>query len=259
MSDAIAETGSAICGARDIRGAYVGEDVAAGYVDRRFKEPLGALLHQAQARLLLDAIARERPARILEIAPGPARLSTAVAEAFHGRLVLVDSSHAMLVEARRRLASIRRNQSCLLRGDAFALPARGPFDLAYSFRLVRHFDEDGRRRLYGQIAAVLRSGGVFVFDAVNRASADRVRAGAAPGQYPIYDALVEPDGLRRELDAAGFDLVSLAGVQKRYGALFTLQVLVAPRSRRLALAAMRALERCPGGQPLEWVVTCRKR
>ena len=248
-----------VAGGSRIRDAYSGDEVATQYVDRRFRDPIGEVLHAAQARFLLDVIRAERPARVLEIAPGPARLSVETAAAIEGRMVLVDSSEAMLNEGRRRLAHRTRRRWDFVRGDAFALPVHGPFDLVYSFRLVRHFQQEDRQRLYGQVASALDRGGLFAFDAVNRTVAERVRAQGSVEQYPIYDALLAPGQLQDELDRAGFDLVSLCGVQKRYAVLFTLQVLVAPRSRRLALAAMRALERCPGGQPLEWVVLCRKR
>lgn len=248
-----------VAGGSGIRDAYSDHEVAVQYVDRRFKDPIGEVLHAAQARFLLDVMRAARPKRVLEIAPGPARLSVEMAAVFDGRMVLVDSSAAMLNEGRRRLAHFTRRRWDFVRGDAFALPVHGPFDLVYSFRLVRHFQDEDRQRLYEQVASALDRGGLFVFDAVNRAVAERVRARGSAEQYPIYDALLAPAQLQEELDRAGFDLVSLRGVQKRYAILYKLQVLVAPRSRRLALAAMRGLERCPGGQPLEWVVLCRKR
>lgn len=250
---------AAIAGGSRIREAYSGDEVAAQYIDRRFKDPIGEVLHAVQTRRLLDVIRAERPARVLEIAPGPARLSVEVAAVFDGRMVLVDTSEAMLNEGRRRLTPLTRRRCDFIRGDAFALPVHGPFDLVYSFRLVRHFRQEDRQRLYEQVASALDRGGLFAFDAVNRSVAERVRAQGSVEQYPIYDALLAPAQLQEELDRAGFDLVSLCGVQKRYAILHKLQVLVAPRSRRLALAAMRGLERCPGGQPLEWVVVCRKR
>jgi len=40
--------------------------------------------------------------------------------------------------------------------------------------------------------------------------------------------------------------------------LSNIQCLVAPRSRSIARAVMEAIDRAPGGQPLEWIVTCRR-
>jgi hypothetical protein len=51
--------------------------------------------------------------------------------------------------------------------------------------------------------------------------------------------------------------VSLCGVQHHYPALMRIQTMVAPRSRPLARLMMRLVDRL-GGEPLEWVVTCRR-
>src|SRR5207244_3343658 len=139
------------------------------------------------------------------------------------------------------------------------LPFTTQFDMVYAFRFIRHFEGDARDRLYRQIANVLRPGGVFVFDAVNARASAPLRAHARPAEYRHYDALLNPSMLRSELTRAGFDIVSLEGVQHRYPLLYQLQVLVAPRSRPVARAAIEFVDRFTGGVPLEWIVTCRRR
>jgi len=51
--------------------------------------------------------------------------------------------------------------------------------------------------------------------------------------------------------------VSLIGVQRRYTALLNCQIYLAPRSEALARGAMEIIDRS-GGEPLEWVVICRR-
>ncbi len=245
-----------ITGETAIRDAYRDDRVAADYVRNRFVEPLGALLHRRQTAVLRALIARARPSQVLEIAPGPARLTAEVAAALVRPPVLVDASGQMLLEARRRLAEADRS-AALVEGDAFRLPFGAVFDLVYTFRLIRHFGDEDRGRLYRQIAEVLKPGGWLAFDAVNAEVAAPLRAAARPGEYAHYDALLDEASLRRELGAVGFGDVTLHGVQHRYRALQTVQNLVAPRSRAAARAAMAVLDRS-GGPPLEWVVTCRR-
>jgi SAM-dependent methyltransferase len=168
----------------------------------------------------------------------------------------MDASRAMLGQARRRLEAAGLSWRCV-NGDAFALPFGSDFDLVYSFRLVRHFERRDRLRLYRQIARVLRPNGRFVFDAVNADVSAPLREAAAPGEYEHYDALLTPAELEDELAEAGLALRSLEGVQHRYGALSRAQVLIAPRSRPLARAAMEVIDRL-GGAPLEWIVTCSR-
>ena len=245
-----------ISGIDGIRAAYQDAGVARRYVEERFTTPLGGLLHDRQREVLRSVIAAHPNADVLEIAPGPARLTTGVIDLV-GQLTLLDASAEMLGEAKRRLSSIAADTRCtLVRGDAFCLPFPTRFDLVYSFRLIRHFNTEDRQRLYREAARVLKPGGRLVFDFVNERVYEPLRAVADGGQH--YDASLRRDALIAELKAAGFEVESLAGVHHRYGTLHRLQVLVAPRSAPLARMAMNVVDRVGGGEPLEWVVTCRR-
>jgi ubiquinone/menaquinone biosynthesis C-methylase UbiE len=248
-----------IRGEADIRRAYTAPSVASTYIDERFREPLGAMLHARQARALRRTLAAHAPKRVLEIAPGPARLTTEVAPHFDGMGAVVDTSAAMFAEARRRLEPIARGRWHYIQANAFDLPFAGPFDLVYSFRLIRHFDVEDRARLYAQVRRVLRPGGLLVFDAVNADVFGPFRRRAGEAAFKHYDAMLTADDVTSELQRAGFDVVSLEGVERRYPLLYQLQVLVAPRSRPVARLAMEAVDRFGGGAPLEWVVTCRRK
>jgi SAM-dependent methyltransferase len=141
-----------IQGREEIRAAYRDEKVARDYVTRRFREPLGAMVHDLQLARMRDVIRALQPRRVLEIAPGPARLTLDLAADFLWSGTLVDTSKERLAEARARLADAGHPSWYLVQGDAFCLPFCGPFDLIYSFRLIRHFDDAERARLYAGIA-----------------------------------------------------------------------------------------------------------
>ncbi len=245
-------------GREGIRDAYRGPETAREYLEHRFREPLGALLHARQTAVLSGAVARLQPRRILEIAPGPARLSTEISLRGEASGVLAEANLPMLKLARERLRGTGATAWRFACTDAFALPFVGAFDLAYSFRLLRHFEDDDRAHLYRQVGRALRPGGYFLFDAVNERVSAPLRARAGPKEYPIYDALLRPETLRAELERAGFELLRLDGVQRRFSLLRRIQILLAPRSRFLAAAVLRAVDRWGGGEPLEWVVTCRR-
>ncbi len=243
-------------GRQPIRAAYREAEVAEDYLERRFRHPLGALLHARQAAALTRRLGRSRPRRLLEIAPGPARLTPELARVVPTGVVL-DASLEMLTRARRRLDGAGAATWRCVQGDAFELPLAPGFEAVVSFRLIRHFEAVDRRRLYAEIARVLAPGGLFAFDAVNERASAPLRD-AAPEDYTVFDALFTPERLRAELREAGFDGVELVGVQRRYPLLRRVQILVGPRSRPLARAVMEAIDRLPGGEPLEWVVTCRR-
>lgn len=240
-----------------IRDAYRDEGVASRYIDERFREPLGALLHQRQSAALRRALDARQPCRVLEIAPGPGRLTTEVADLPGVTGTVLDASAQMLAQACRRVEPLAGGRWTFVHGDAFHLPFDAPFDALFVFRLVRHFGSEERLRLYREFARVLKPGGLLVFDAINETAFAELRRRNAD-QHMVFDATLTRDALRGELEAGGFRLDGLEGVQRRFLALYRLQVLVAPRSRWLARAAMEVLERTPGGDPLEWIVTCRR-
>jgi len=246
-----------IQGVADVRDAYRNDAVASAYVEERFRAPLGALLHSRQADVLRSVIGRLQPEYVLEIAPGPARLTVDVAPLLATPPVLIDASAQMLAQARRRLAAINC-RATVVEGDAFDLPFPSQFDLVYTFRLIRHFELEDRRRLYRQIARVLKPGGMLVFDAVNEVVSRPLRERASADEHRHFDALLTPDRLRQELREEGFEVERLVGVQHQYPLLLQTQILVGPRSRFLARAAMEVIDRL-GGEPLEWVVMCRRK
>jgi ubiquinone/menaquinone biosynthesis C-methylase UbiE len=246
-----------IKGRDELQKAYQDDRVAREYVGRRFVSPLGAMLHARQTRVVQQLIRDHAIQQAAEIAPGPARVTVDIAPLLQ-RVTLVDASSQMLQEARRNLAQRgTAARTTFVQGDAFQLPFKAQFDLVYTFRLIRHFQREDREKLYRQIAAILSSQGWLVFDAVNELVSAPLRARAQPGEYEHFDALLRPDGLREELRASGFNLISLTGVQRRYAALVKCQIYLAPRSRLLARAAMEVLDRL-GGEPLEWIVVCRR-
>ena len=245
-----------ISGIDGIRAAYQDAGVARRYVEERFTSPLGALLHDRQRQVLRSVIAAQPSPDVLEIAPGPARLTTSVIDVA-GQLTLIDASAEMLGEARQRLASMTVDTPyTMVRGDAFCLPFPSRFDLVYSFRLIRHFGAEDRLRLYREAARVLKPGGRLVFDAVNRHVYDTLPELAEGRNH--FDASLDREALSAELAAAGFEVESLDGAHRHYAMLYRLQVLVAPRSRNLARLAMNVVDRVGGGEPLEWIVTCRR-
>src|SRR5262249_43834552 len=161
-------------------------------------QPLGAVLHARQVGFLNRVIADVSPRRVLEVAPGPARLSAELARV--PVAVGMDFSPRMLAEARRRTRQ-RGARWEFVRGDGFALPfATGAFDLVFSPRFVRRFEPAPRQRLYAELRRVLRPGGHLVLDAQNVLVAGPHREGRTG--YPVYDQLWRREELVAELEGA---------------------------------------------------------
>jgi ubiquinone/menaquinone biosynthesis C-methylase UbiE len=240
-----------LSGPEEIRATYASPRVASEYVGQRFASELNRLLHDRQVAVLQRVIDRTRPAAVLEIAPGPGRLTRELR--VPGRLDCLEYNEGMIAHGRQ----VCGDHVYWRQGDAFQLPFRQKFDLVYTFRFIRHFHRADRDRLYAQIHRVLRSGGHFLMDAVNEATSRPLRE-ADPKAYPIYDKLYRRDELRDELRAAGFELLELVPVQKSYRWQLCSQVLIGPRANWLNRLLIRGLELIPAGRELEWVVQCRR-
>ncbi len=151
----------AISTATEIKHYYENKATAESYVGQRFTSELNRMLHDRQVAAIQGAIDRWHPAKSLEVAPGPGRLTRDLRPS--GLLVCLEFNQVMIEEGRRRTAI----RPAWLRGDGFRLPLSPGFDLVYSFRFIRHFHRADRERIYAEIRRVLRPGGIFLMDAVN--------------------------------------------------------------------------------------------
>ena len=235
----------------EIQSAYRDPSVAAEYCERRFSSELHGLLHDRQVEAVQRQMDRTRPARTLEIAPGPGRLTRYLRPP--GSLTCLEYNQGMIDQGRPSCGS----KATWVRGNGFQRPVAGGFDLVYSFRFVRHFETENRQRLYAEIRRVLNPGSYFLFDAVSERVSRPLRE-ASPDDYPIYDVLYRAEDLQAELIEAGLEPINMEPVQKFHYWQSLSQVLLGPRANWLNRSLIRGLERLPRSEGLEWIVTCRR-
>lgn len=240
----------------EIRDYYRSHDVVARYMERRTAQPLNGALHAAQVRFLRQQIAASLPSRILEIAPGPGRLTAEIEP--RGVGLCVEYSEAMLAAARERVPASRG--WAFARGDAFDLPVRdAKLDFVFALRFIRRFQPAERKRLYAEVQRVLRPGGLFVFDAQNRTVALPHRERKGPRHYPVYDALYELPELTTELSEAGFRILRVHGIMKHSRLQRRINRLRLLGWQHLARRLIEMIEWIPGRNPSTWLVLARGR
>ncbi len=236
----------------ELRSYYRERQVVAEYLPRRTGQPRNGFLHERQVRFLDRVIAERRPRAVLEVAPGPARLTAEIAQVPLG--LAVDFSPEMLEMARRRVAAAGKSWF-FVRGDAFALPvAAGGFDLIFSLRFVRHFSAPDRARLYREFAELLRPRGALVLDAPSEAGRDPARRAS----HAVYDELYTPAKLQRELGEHGFHVVRLEGVIRHWRVQRFLNRLRLLGLAEAARHLIRAVEHLPGWHPSFWMVLAER-
>ena len=229
---------------------YDDPKVVGSYLKRK-ESPIGAVLHARQVEFINDVIRELKPERLLEIAPGPARISAELDPV--PLAVAMDFSPNMLAEARRRTRAMGRPHWNFARGDGFRLPFKtASVDFVFTIRFIRRFERASRENIYREIHRVLRPGGHLVLDAQNRLVAGPHRA--SRGGYNVFDELWLRDELVAELDAAGFAPLRLEGMIRRFALQWQLHRLRRFRLGGPARLLIRALEWTPADNPSTWMV-----
>ena len=181
------------------------------------------------------ALAREADGPVVELAVGDGRVAVPVAGAIGTPVIGIDTSPAMLERARTRAAAAGVDLE-VREGDMRALSLDEPAALIYCpFRALLHLPTwADRRRTFERVAAALRPGGRFAWNAF---AFDHVFAAGADGRHqdhPVPHAvryavgdnridIVLDDGAKSSLwwatknewlgllDVAGFELDALYG------------------------------------------------
>ncbi len=248
-----------------VRDLYQDEQVAEGYIDERMRHTWWQHLHSVQVAAINRAIARTHAEKgghgdVLEVAPGPARLTTELVGVHQG--TMLEASPQMIAVAKRRLQEAAIDHLwTIIEGNAFDLSELPEnFDLVYTFRFIRHFKQAERRRFYQQAAARLRPGGYLLFDLVGEqaTAAERRRMGVQQG-LDVYDVTYEtPADIAKELAEDGFSLVELTPALKHFGLQSRLSYRLDSRMPGLVGFTIRMLEQMPSNHPLEWIGLFRK-
>jgi ubiquinone/menaquinone biosynthesis C-methylase UbiE len=239
----------------EIRDYYRDRDVVARYLERRTGQPLNGALHHAQVRLLQELIATRAPRCVVEIAPGPGRLTAELALPALG--LACEFSEGMLAAAHERVSPHAGWR--FARADAFQLPVRtATADLAFTLRFIRRFQLAERQRLYAEIHRILRPGGLLVLDAQNRAVALPHRQQRGLERYPVHDELYDQAQLESELTAAGFRVARVAGMIRHARVQRSLNRLRRFHLASLARVLIDAVEMVPGANPSTWLVVCER-
>ena len=185
-----------------------------GYLESMLEEVPGYVELQEETVRATEGLRAER---ILELGVGTGETARRVLELHpDARLTGIDSSAAMLKEARERLPAADLRVARL----EDPLP-EGPFDLVVSTLAVHHLDSTGKADLFRRVAAVLRPGGRFVLaDVVVPERPEDAVIDCTPGfdlPDPVPDQLewLEAAGLEPHVAWARRDLAVLEAMRPR--------------------------------------------
>ncbi|MEA3379000.1 MAG: class I SAM-dependent methyltransferase [Nanoarchaeota archaeon] len=233
---------------------YKNNNTVENYIDSRFKTPVGKNMHINQVKIINKIIKKSSPKKVLEIACGPGRLTSEINGAFEG--YAMDSSGGMLKIAKKRI----KNNWEVFKGDAFNLQTNKKFDFVFTFRFIRHFKKEERKKIYSSIKKNLKPKGLLLFDAVNYNKSYKVRKRAGFHKYPVYDKLFTKKELIKELNENGFNVIRIYNVLNHLYIDTAISKLTSfLHLDSLGLNLINLLETKKSNNPLEWVVLCQKK
>ena len=242
-------------GSEPIKDAYRDEDRAADYIKTRFDDPFGAEVHRRQVARINREIRRVRPASLLEVACGPARLTVELEHV--EKSVAVEQSPAMIAHARKRLQEAGRTQWTILQQDAFDLQLSDSFEMVVTFRFLRHFSVADRPRLFEQIRRVLAPGGYLIFDVASvTAYKWLLNKWGVDGSW-VDDYWFTREEFIREMRSERFVVEAMHPVHSLVHVQYYLFSRLQGRMPRAATSVSRGLTSLVAQDPYEWVAVCR--
>lgn len=251
-------------GTHSIKKYYQKDEVVNFYLKKRFVMPLRQLHHDTQVNVINSIINNLKPnSRILEIALGPARLTTKINIKNNNLRCGIDYSWQMLTHAKKNLIENNVIKSWnLMNSDAFNLPFKeNSFDLIYTFRLIRHFELEDRKKIYTEINRVMKKeNSLLIFDAQNYNVSYPHRVKEGLDSYAVYDKLYKKNELISELENQGWK-VELRGVMCNFNLQELLQkfLLKFHLSQKIIKRFLRLFENGNDTNPSEWIVLCEKK
>jgi SAM-dependent methyltransferase len=263
--------GKSILEKEEVRDYYKQQDVAEEYISKRFTEPINVVEHSRQVNIINGLISKiigeTGSCKVLEFAPGPARLTSELS--FENIKSIedgtsIDSSASMLQIARKRMTQKRKKWN-FIEGDILnwkftkGIPQFKEIDLVFCIRFILHFKNKERQKIYQRAAKVLKKDGLLVFEVMNKDVVLPFRRLMGLKRYFVYDKLYTRTEFVKEMEDNGFKVVKLYPVLKH----FWLQTIF---SRPFKLLGMRKtsqniishLEHSKSHQPYEWIALCQK-
>ncbi len=244
---------------------YQDEQQAKQYIENRFSYSWQRLLHESQFKCVDTILQKYAPMKVLEIAPGPARIAADLNHIRNG--YMVEYSSEMIDVAKQRLQeSKKKDQWVILHGNAFNLSEikdlPDEVDFIYTFRFIRHFKTDDRIRLYNEIWAKLAKKGLVMFDVVNRQVREKLDLNADPppkNALSVYDISYTENEFQNEMKSNGFKVLSMNPVLKLFPIQYWISLKLFDIIPRLHEKMIHGLECVPYyKKPLEWIVLCQK-
>jgi SAM-dependent methyltransferase len=245
-----------ISGKKKIKEYYEDKEIVGDYVVSRFTTAIGMMEHQTQVDFVSKAIKKYRCKKALELAPGPARITSYI-KIKEG--IAMDYSDGMVKFAKERLPKSLKNNWNIIQGDAFNIKYKNKFDIVFTFRFIFHFKKAERDKLYQQIKKALKKEGIFIFEAINIDVAKRIREFVGKDKYVVYDKLYTKNELIKELKSNGFKVVLIESNTKHfYAEIFISKLTGLLKLNKLGLSIIRLIEKIPSGDPYGWTILCQK-
>lgn len=211
--------GGLVKGISAMKEYYSEQAEAVIYREKRFQQfPMNVYNHMERQAIKLVLEAHQSKCsgqlELLDIAAGDGRISEVLYE--YGNTTLIENSANMLQIIMDALKTNPNHYSISMINDDFLNMDNdiyvNHFDIATTFRFIRHFEYQQRCNIYAKISKLLKTDGLLIFDVPNKYTEVMLRNKLGWDQFNIYDVFWTKESIDKELKLNGFELRNLISV-----------------------------------------------
>lgn len=208
-----------IKGINPLKNYYTAQSETITYREKRFEHfPMNVYnqmeLQAVQSVLDKHSSGLSNQMELLDIAAGDGRITETLYD--HGYITIIENSSNMIQIIMDTLkANLEENFVTMIKADFLDMDLdnfNNHFDIATTFRFIRHFEYDYRRYIYSKVSKILKHNGLLIFDVPNKYTEIMLRNKLGWDNFNIYDVFWTKESIENELQLNGFELKSLISV-----------------------------------------------
>lgn len=191
-------------GNSNIKSYYEQQSIAENYNADRFEQFPMNLYNAFEKKAVNIIIQKEfegKQLSLLDIATGDGRILGELTR--YGEVTALDNSHEMLKIVQSKFSDSNVN---LIQGDYLEDELQNKYDVITTFRYIRHFQYEERKKIYSRIKNNLKDDGLFIFDVPNIEVELKLREIDKWSNFNIYDVFWTKESIKEELEMNGFKI-----------------------------------------------------
>jgi SAM-dependent methyltransferase len=179
---------------------YQHEKISGGYDSVRFQSKGGRIIDNRERGVVRELLGVGTKRKIIDFGCGTGRVLKMLWDSGYRNIVGADVSDSMLAETKRKVPQVKTLRASIVNPPG---KLRG-FDVCVSLRVIHHLDEQELGMAFQSIRALLKGGGVFIFNTNNSLSFNVIIRGVNPFRRFSKNYFYSESTIKNVLERNGF-------------------------------------------------------